>query len=85
MLALNLPRESRCVQAIDPRAAWDSGAYLLALIADHLAFFRYEHAGGKGKKPKPIERPKAKPQVKHRKLNMSEKKRESLLFGSRRK
>lgn len=82
-LALNLPAESRIVRVLNPQAAWDTSAYLLAVVADHLSFMRYEQSGGKGKKPKPIERPKAKPQVKHRKLNMTESKRQSLLFGKR--
>ncbi len=82
-LAYNLPAESRIVKSADQRAIWDNKTYLLALIVDHLAFMRYENAGGKGKKPKPLERPKQKKKIKHKKLNISEKKRQELLFGKR--
>lgn len=83
-LAVNLPQSSRVFAALDPRAGWDVQAYLLATICDHLSFLRYELAGGKGKKPKPLERPKAIPKkTKHKRLNMSEAKKQSLLFGVR--
>lgn len=80
-LASQLPRESRTVRAVDPRAEWGQTEHFLALIADHLAFLRYEQAGGKGKKPKPLPRPKPKPSK--RKLDLTAQQRHSLLFSPR--
>ena len=56
-LAAQLPRESRTVARQDPRARWGDAEYLLALAVDNLAFMRYERTG-KGRKPKPVERPR---------------------------
>lgn len=81
VLASQLPRESRTVRAVDPRAEWGQADHLLALIADNLAFLRYEQAGGKGRKPKPLPRPQAKPSRK--KLNLTAQQRHSLLFAPR--
>jgi hypothetical protein len=83
ILAQELPQQSRTVGAIDPRTAWGTADYLLALVVDHLAFLRYEHAGGKGRKPKPTERPKAKAPKVQKRLSMPEEKRASLLFAKR--
>lgn len=69
------------MRSVDPRAAWDEKAYLLALVADHLAFMRYENTGGKGKRPKPVERPKGREAKNH--LNVSRSRRAELLFGGR--
>ncbi len=49
----------------DPRAGWDEQAYLLALVADNLSFLRYELSGGRGHKPRPVERPKAPRAARH--------------------
>lgn len=85
-LALNLPIKARTVAKLNPEAAWDENAYLLSYIADNIAFQRYEQAGGKGKKPKPIERPKAKEKPAEKKhLNMSKRKVDNLLFAPRKK
>lgn len=78
-----LPRQSRTVQMIDPRAAWDEQAYLLALIADNISFQRYEQAGGKGRKPKPIERPKARKRKEHKRVDATDEQIRSLLFDPR--
>ena len=84
LLTVNLPGGSRTLRAIDPRTAWGEQAYLLAAVVDNLTFLRYEQAGGKGKKPKPIQRPQAKPQKRrHRHLKISAERREALLFGKR--
>ncbi len=83
-LATQLPAQSRTVVAIDPRARWDEQAYLLALIADNLSYLRYEQAGGKGRKPKQVERPKPKPKEAEKKsFNVSKSRVHSLLFDSR--
>ncbi len=83
-LAAQLPAQSRTVVAVDPRARWDEQAYLLALIADNLSFLRYEQAGGKGRKPRQVERPKARPQeTKKKTFNVSRARVHSLLFDSR--
>lgn len=81
ILATQLPRESRTVREVAPGAAWGEQEHLLALIADNLAFLRYEQSGGKGRKPKPLPRPKAKPQKKN--LNLTAAQRHSLLFAPR--
>lgn len=57
--------------------------YMLALIADHLAFLRYEHAGGKGKRPEAIKRPQQTIKKKEKHLNVSEKRKHTLLFAPR--
>lgn len=68
---------------IEPRAAWDEHAYLLALVADNLSFLRYEQSGGKGRRPKPIERPKPR-QKESKRLDVGDDRISELLFGQRR-
>lgn len=58
-LAVQLPQGSRTYRAIDPSTAWGPTEHLLALVCDNLACMRYEQAGGRGPKPKPVERPRA--------------------------
>lgn len=58
-LAVNLPQGSRTLRALDPRTEWGPTEHLLALACDNLAFLRYEQAGGRGGRPKPVERPSA--------------------------
>lgn len=61
MLARGLPRESRTLRSLDPRLEWGEAEYLLAAIADNIAFLRYESAASSGakrvRKPKPVKRP----------------------------
>lgn len=80
-LAVSLPMSSRTVVKLNPQLAWDENAYLLALIADNIAFQRYEQTGGKGRRPHPIERPKA-PQ-KHVHIDATDGQIQSLLFAPR--
>lgn len=68
---------------MEPRLAWDEKAYLLALVADNLSFLRYERAGGRGRKPQALERPKAK-EPEARRLEVSDGRIDALLFGPRR-
>lgn len=45
-------------RALLPQNAWGQAEYLLAYIADNLAFMRYEQGGGKRqRKPKAYPRP----------------------------
>lgn len=82
LLVEQLPAGSRTVARMEPRAAWSEESYLLALIADNLSFMRYEQSGGKGRKPRPLDRPKAKPkQKKH--IDVSGERIEALLFAPR--
>lgn len=81
-LTRQLPLQSRTCIKQDGRARWDEECYLLALIADHLAYLRYEHAGGKGKRPEQIKRPHANKDVKKH-LEVSVKRRHDLLFAPR--
>lgn len=79
-----LPAQSRTVSRIDPRATWDEHAYLLALAVDNLSFLRYENAGGKGRKPDPVKRPRARTaEPAARRLDLSRDEVDSLLFGER--
>lgn len=82
VLARELPTSSRSFTRIDPRGAWDEKAYLLALMADNLSFMRYENSGGRGRKPKPVERPKGREPK--RRLDVAPSRRTELLFGLRR-
>lgn len=82
-LASQLPRESRTARAVDPRAAWGECEHLLALVADHLAFMRYEQAGGKGRKPKPLPRPSAGRKKAVKRLDVDAGRRIELLFAKR--
>lgn len=81
-LTVNLPKDSRTVCDADPRNAWSNGDYLLALAVDNLSYLRYEQAGGKGRKPDAVKRPELKTKT-HKKLNVSEKRVDELLFDSR--
>ena len=65
VLTRQLPQRSRVFSKINPSCSWSTEDYLLALIADNLAFMRYEQSSGKHrKKPKPVERPKKPKQQK---------------------
>lgn len=82
MLTRQLPPQSRTLTRLEPRARWDEHAYLLALIADHLSFLRYEQSGGKGKRPKPLDRPEGRePEREH--LAVDDGRIQDLLFASR--
>ena len=83
ILTRQLPSTSRTVVKQDGRARWSEEMYMLALIADHLAFLRYEHAGGKGKRPEAIKRPQQTINKKEKHLNVSEKRKHTLLFAPR--
>lgn len=83
MLAEQLPAGSRTVARLEPRAAWSEESYLLALVADNLSFLRYEQSGGRGRKPKPLERPHARPERKRKHLGVSEQRVNELLFARR--
>ncbi len=83
-LAEQLPAGSRTMAALDPRTGWGTSDWLLALVADQLAFMRYEQRGARGKKPKQVDRPKEpKPRPARRQLNMTGMEVRSLLFSKR--
>jgi hypothetical protein len=46
---------------IGPPASWSTADYLLATACDQLAAANWQRGGGKNQRPKPIERPSAKP------------------------
>ncbi len=59
MLIENLPPTSAHMRAVHG-THWTEAEYLLAIIADHLAFSRYEFAkanGGTPNEPEPLRRP----------------------------
>lgn len=63
-MAAHLPRESATMLALVPRQpaeAWDANTYLLAHLGDLLAGANWQRGGGKGRRPKPVQRPKAGP------------------------
>lgn len=82
-LTLMLPEQSRTVRKIDPRAEWDEHAYLLALIADNIGFQRWEQGGGKGRKPKPVQRPKPKAAKAAKHIDATDAQISELLFAPR--
>lgn len=55
-----MPRGTRTLCIVCPQAAWTDAEYLLANICDQLNAIAYGLGGGKGGKPKPMERPGAK-------------------------
>lgn len=58
---------------------WDTTDYLIASVVDLLAVANYQRAGKKGKKPKPLPRPKVpKPGQKRRKAIPLDEMREHL-------
>ena len=63
VVASSSPRTSALARAIQGDAAeWGTTDYLLAIVADVLQGANYQRGGGKGRKPKPIQRPGKKPQ-----------------------
>jgi len=59
-LAAHLPRESACVRAVAPEAAWDDATYLLAAIEYDLRVLAWQNSkdGAKGRnKPRPVQTP----------------------------
>lgn len=82
-LTLCLPLKSRTMTRLNPELVWDENAYLLSYIADNIAFQRYEQGGGKGKKPKPVERPKKEVKKQKKHLDVSARQIDSLLFAPR--
>lgn len=52
-----LPPEAAYWRVLDPAREWSTEAHLLASIYDALAAANWQRSGGKGKRPKPIERP----------------------------
>lgn len=60
-MAAHLPRDSATMLAVHPKTeyeAWDVGDWLLANVVDLLAAANWQRGGGKGARPKPVQRPK---------------------------
>lgn len=55
-----MPREARTVQELNPAALWGSTEHLLAGMFDVLQGANWQRGGGKGTRPRPIERPGSK-------------------------
>ena len=83
-LTTQLPAGARIFAGVAPAASWTVDTYMLAAIVDNLSFLRYEQAGGKGRKPKQVPRPAKQAKAKHKRLGVSEQRRQELLFGARR-
>ena len=83
-LTKQLPPESRTLKRLHPELEWSEGTYILALIADQLASIAYGMSS-KGKKPKPLPRPKAKKTNKKNTtpLNLGKRRVDALLFAPR--
>ena len=61
-MAAHLPRDAACIIAAVPRSDiefWDMNTYLLANVVDLLAAGNWQRSGGKGRRPKPLQRPTA--------------------------
>lgn len=82
-LASQLPMRSRTMAREAPELSWDERDYLLALVADNLTYLRHEMAGGRGRKPKTVPRPKARRDGRARHLDVSDERVSELLFGNR--
>jgi len=52
-----LPPDSALSRVRDPAPLWSPESYILAIVVDHLALANWQRGGGKGKKPKPLQRP----------------------------
>ncbi len=62
MLVRQLPPNSAVHVAVHgPAASWTVSDYLAAAQVDLLAGANWQRAGGKGRRPKPIDRPGAQP------------------------
>lgn len=60
-MAAHLPRDSATMLAVLPKTeheAWDVSDWLLANVVDLLAAANWQRGGGKGARPKPVQRPK---------------------------
>ena len=58
VLAAQLPRESRCLRAVDADLAWSDETALLASIQYLLRCIVWQLGGGKGETPKPLQTPR---------------------------
>ena len=83
VLVTQLPMRSRTMTREAPELSWDERDYLLALVADNLTYLRHELAGGTGRKPKTVPRPKAREERAARHLDVSDERVSELLFGTR--
>lgn len=71
ILVNNLPHESATLRAMHGHAAdWSVTDYLLAGVIDVLQGGNWQRGGGKGRKPKPIERPKSALVLRERRRRM---------------
>lgn len=57
VLAAQLPRDSRCLRAVDPDLAWSDETALLASIHYLLRCVIWQLGGGKGDMPRPLQTP----------------------------
>lgn len=57
VLMSQLPRESRLVRRLDPRAEWSATDHLLASVIEALRAGNWQRGGGKGPRPRPLKRP----------------------------
>lgn len=56
-LALKLPMGSMTWIEVGTDAAWSAETHMIAHVIDQLEIANWQRAGGKGKAPKPIDRP----------------------------
>lgn len=67
--AINFRRDDSALnRSVDPDWRWTIPAHLLAGISDILAGANWQRSGGKGKRPKPLERPGVGPKKKVHKV-----------------
>lgn len=67
VLIRQLPRDSALNRSqLGPAALWDTNSHLLALVADILSGGNWQRGGGKGPRPKPMQRPDPRAQQRRR-------------------
>lgn len=69
VLLRQLPIEARTVRiTVGDQALWSQETYMLANVVDLLSGANWQRGGGKGRKPKPMQRPGQKPDVEETRL-----------------
>jgi hypothetical protein len=71
VLVHHLPDDSATWVAIHgEKALWGTTDYLLAAVVDNLAAANWQRGGGKGQRPKPLQRPKSAQEIRAKRQRM---------------
>ena len=72
LLIRHLPDGSATMRAFHgPLASWGVTEHLLAGVVDVLQGANWQRSGGKGRKPKPLDRPKSASEIREKKRRMA--------------